>query len=188
MYSMTTKAKRLRIEFGSIILRAPELNDETEFIARSKGSRASHKGLVNPPAEPGSFREYVALNDSETNKVFLVEVAQTGEIAGATNLSQIFLKGFCSAYLGYYLFDGFRGRGLMTDAITALLNQSFKDFGLHRIEANIQPWNDASIRLVKRCGFTKEGFSRKYLEVRGERRDHERWAIIRDDWIQMNNQ
>ncbi|MEO6334619.1 MAG: GNAT family protein, partial [Pyrinomonadaceae bacterium] len=44
------------------------------------------------------------------------------------------------------------------------------------------PTNLPSIRVLTRCGFTKEGFSRRYLKIGGRWRDHERWAIIRDDW------
>jgi [ribosomal protein S5]-alanine N-acetyltransferase len=47
---------------------------------------------------------------------------------------------------------------------------------LHRVEANAQPVNDASIRLIKSLGFTREGYSRRYLKIGGRSRDHERWA------------
>lgn len=61
------------------------------------------------------------------------------------------------------------------------VDYAFWTLGLH-LEANIQPENIASIKLVKRLGFTKEGFSRRYLKVNGEWRDHERWALTVEDW------
>tara|TARA_R110002167_G_scaffold68996_1_gene194675 strand:+ start:643 stop:834 length:192 start_codon:yes stop_codon:yes gene_type:complete len=54
---------------------------------------------------------------------------------------------------------------------------------LHRLEANIQPDNIASIKLVANNGFIKEGFSRNYLKVGGvEWKDHERWASVNANW------
>jgi len=49
---------------------------------------------------------------------------------------------------------------------------------LHRLEANIQSSNAASIALVRACGFRKEGFTPKYLKVYGRWRNHERWAVL----------
>ncbi len=57
---------------------------------------------------------------------------------------------------------------------------AFKELGLHRLEANIQPGNLASIALVKRLGFKQEGYSQRYLKIGGEWRDHERWALLAD--------
>ena len=62
----------------------------------------------------------------------------------------------------------------MSKALRGTTDYAFEALGLHRLEANIQPWNENSIALVKRCGFTKEGFSRKYLKIDGEWRDHEK--------------
>ena len=54
--------------------------------------------------------------------------------------------------------------------------------GLNRVEANIMPHNEASVRLVRRAGFRKEGYSPRYLKIAGRWSDHERWALIRDEW------
>ena len=64
-----------------------------------------------------------------------------------------------------------------------MLRHAFDTLRLHRLEANIQPSNQASIALVRRAGFTREGFSRRYPKINGRWRDHERWAILREDWL-----
>lgn len=65
----------------------------------------------------------------------------------------------------------------MSEGLRLVLRHAFGPLGLHRLEANIQPKNRSSIRLVRRAGFRREGFSPRYLRVLGRWRDHERWAI-----------
>ena len=66
----------------------------------------------------------------------------------------------------------------MTEGLTLVIGKAFGALGLHRLEANVQPDNDASIRLVRRLGFRREGYSPRYLKINGRWRDHERWAIL----------
>ncbi|MBC8106827.1 MAG: GNAT family N-acetyltransferase [Anaerolineae bacterium] len=70
----------------------------------------------------------------------------------------------------------------MTEAMELLLRHAFTKMKLHRLEANIQPDNSASIALVQRCGFRMEGRSPRYLKIAGRWRDHGRWAITIEDW------
>lgn len=69
----------------------------------------------------------------------------------------------------------------MSQAVELTVKYAFKELGLHRLEANIQPENVRSIALVKRLGFQKEGFSPRYLQIDGVWRDHERWALLADE-------
>ncbi|HET9205437.1 MAG TPA: GNAT family protein, partial [Burkholderiaceae bacterium] len=69
-------------------------------------------------------------------------------------------------------------QGLMREGLQAVVRHAFTQLKLHRLEANIQPGNVASIALVQACGFSKEGYSPRYLKIAGRWRDHERWAIV----------
>lgn len=128
------------------------------------------------------FEAFLARSEKPENECFLIIRKRDDAIAGMINLSQIFYGPFCNAYLGYGLGVKFTGEGLMTEAVELVLRFAFKDLKLHRVEANVQPENVPSIAVLQRCGFTREGFSRKYLKVGGKWRDHERFAIIKEDW------
>jgi [ribosomal protein S5]-alanine N-acetyltransferase len=104
--------------------------------------------------------------------------ADSGGVVGVITISAIVMGLFRSAFLGYYGMVDLAGRGLMTEALKLSCDYAFKEIGLHRVEANIQPANDKSVALVRRVGFVKEGFSRRYLRIDGEWRDHERWALL----------
>ena len=97
------------------------------------------------------------------------------------NISEIVRGAFRSGYLGYYAFTPYAKRGLMTEGVSLVIGDAFRRLGLHRLEANIQPANKVSIRLVRRLGFRREGSSPRYLKIRGRWRDHERWAVLADE-------
>lgn len=107
-----------------------------------------------------------------------------GELAGVVNLSEIVRGSFQSAYLGYYAFSPHDRQGHMTRGLRAALREAFRTLRLHRVEANLQPGNVASRRLVRRLGFRREGYSPRYLKISGRWRDHERWALTIEDWLQ----
>ncbi|MEP6901234.1 MAG: GNAT family protein [Actinomycetota bacterium] len=176
------KNENLKLAGTKLYLRYPKLEDCAEFIALAGSSQKFHRKLVNPAKDEESFRRYVERSMAKENEFLLICRYKDEKIAGAVNLSQIFRLGFQNCYLGYYLFKDFVGEGLMTEAVGLILRHAFKNLKLRRVEANFQPENKSSIAVLQKNGFTKEGFSRKYLKVGGRWRDHERWAIIREDW------
>jgi ribosomal-protein-alanine N-acetyltransferase len=76
----------------------------------------------------------------------------------------------------------------MSEGLALVLDYAFGALDLHRIESNIQPNNAASLALVKRLGFRKEGFSPAFLRIDGEWRDHERWAMLNEEWMAAHHQ
>ena len=103
-------------------------------------------------------------------------------IVGYVNLSQIVRGVFQSAYMGYQVFAPYASQGYMTAAMPLVLRLVFRTLKLHRVEANIQPTNAASLAVVRRAGFRKEGYSPRYLKIAGRWRDHERWTMTVEDW------
>jgi ribosomal-protein-alanine N-acetyltransferase len=104
-----------------------------------------------------------------------------GALAGVVNLNNIIGGGLQQAFVGYYGLAPHYGQGYMTEGLKLVVEHAFVDLRLHRLEANIQPANEPSKKLAQRAGFRYEGFSPRYLQVGGEWRDHERWALVSDD-------
>ena len=165
-----------------VYLRELRESDYDELALRFAASRNHLRGFAATNFDRQRFQEILASSKLETNEAFLICTTDDDAIAGQITLSQIFRKSFQNAYLGYQLFTGFTGNGFMTEAVGLVLRKAFLDLELHRIEANVQPDNKASLAVLRRNGFTKEGFSKRYLKIGGRWRDHERWAIVKEDW------
>jgi [ribosomal protein S5]-alanine N-acetyltransferase len=166
-----------------VVLRTPTLDDQDEFIACVRASRSHFRPwITNMPETPERYAAYVARTDDPRAAPFFACRKEDGAIVGFLNISEIVRGPLKSAFLGYGAVAGFAGQGYMTEALQLLLREAFTRIGLHRLEANIQPGNTASIALAKRGGFELEGFSPRYLKVGGRWRDHERWAIRAETW------
>jgi [ribosomal protein S5]-alanine N-acetyltransferase len=163
---------------AAVNLRRPGIRHADQFISAVRRSRALHKGLVSPPADLDAYERYLKSLRKSTHVGFLVVPEGGEEIAGVVNVSEIVRGAFQSAYLGYYAFEPFAGKGLMFRGIRKVIRHCFGSLKLHRLEANIQPENLRSIALVRRLGFEREGYSPRYLKICGRWRDHERWALL----------
>ena len=167
---------------GGVLLRHPVARDRDEFLERVRASRKLHGRWVSAPADVEAFAAWLKRTKGSDVESLLVCRRDDGAIAGVYNISQIFYGHFCSAYLGYYAFAPFVGRGYMREGLQLVLRHAFGPLGLHRLEANIQPENAPSIALVAGAGFHLEGRSPRYLKIAGRWRDHERWAILAEEF------
>jgi [ribosomal protein S5]-alanine N-acetyltransferase len=158
-------------------IRRPRADDCDEFINLIRASTALHDPWVDMPNTPERFEIYLRSRQSTTDDGYLICDLASTKIVGVINLNCIVRGFFQSAYLGYAVGAPYARQGYMTEGINLVTRHAFAQLNLHRVEANIQPTNAASIALVRKCGFHKEGFSPNYLRVAGEWRDHERWAL-----------
>lgn len=163
---------------SKILLEPLQSDNQTEFLAAVAASKQLHRPWVNPPASPELFQAFAQRMQGSVNHGFLVRIAKTRQLVGFIEVTNIVRGVFQSGYLGYYAFASHERQGLMTQAVRLLVKKAFSELHLHRLEANIQPENRASVALVRACGFVQEGYSERYLKIRGRWRDHERWAIL----------
>jgi ribosomal-protein-alanine N-acetyltransferase len=165
-----------------VYLRAPGRADEAEFVGLMRSSRSFHRPWATAPTDPDRFAAYLADSSRGDFEAMLLCRSQDDAILGFFNLSHITRGLLQSAYLGYAIGKPYAGHGYMREGLDLVLYHAFTALRLHRVEANIQPGNKASIALARGAGFRREGFSPRYLKIGGRWRDHERWAILADEW------
>lgn len=93
-----------------------------------------------------------------------------------------FSPGFHCAEIGYELHPAHWGKGLMPEAVTAMLAYGFQEMGLHRVEANPLAGNDSSHRLLQKLGFRHEGTLRQRHFFRGQFIDQLYYGLLSEEW------
>jgi [ribosomal protein S5]-alanine N-acetyltransferase len=176
-------------DFGPYRLRMPEKGDFAAWAALRGASRAFlqpwEPSWPEDDLTPEAFRRRVAryrqerLNDSSYS--FLLFRREEGVLLGGLTLAHIRRRAAMSANLGYWMGAGHAGNGIMSAAVPAICRLAFGSLGLERIEAACLPENHASIRVLEKAGFKREGFARAYLSIAGMRRDHLLFALLKSD-------
>jgi ribosomal-protein-alanine N-acetyltransferase len=151
---------------------------EQQFIDSISHSRKLHAPWVSLPSTAQEFQSYLARVQDPSGAAFVIWEWSSDGFAGIVQITNIVMDPFRSAHVDFYAFSGFEGKGLLKQGLTHVVKEVFRTLKLHRLEANIQPENQAAIALAKSCGFKLEGFSPAFMKVGGRWRDHERWALL----------
>ena len=165
-----------------IRLERPSARREQEYLDAALRSRPLHRGFVVAATTSAEYRSYLRRSRRDNQESFFVVDAQSGALAGVVNINDIVRGSELSGRLGYYAFVPHAGRGLMLEALQLVIGLAFGELGLHRLEANVQTANRRSVSLLKGLEFRREGTARGYLKIGNRWRDHERWALLKDDW------
>ncbi|HBF60706.1 MAG TPA: 30S ribosomal protein S5 alanine N-acetyltransferase [Methyloceanibacter sp.] len=177
------------IETERVVLRAPQMSDYpawAELRATSRDFLVPWEPLWAPDElSRASFRRRVRhyLRDMREDMGYALFVydTQSTALVGGITLCNVRRGVTQSCTLGYWVGAAHAKRGYMTAAVRAVVPFVFDSLELHRLEAACLPTNTASMRLVKRVGFTREGLARRYLRINGDWRDHVLYALLDTD-------
>ena len=163
-----------------VALRPLASRDQSEFLALVAASAGLHHPWMSLPATAQEFRAYRTRYEQPDHESLLICMRDTGAIAGMVNINNIIRGRFQNGSISYAAFAPTAGQGYMSEGLGLVLRYAFQQLRLHRLDAQIQPGNHASLKLVRRLGFRMEGYSPDLLFIDGAWRDHERWAITSD--------
>lgn len=127
-------------------------DDEEQFLEVMRKSKDFYSPFVTPITDKENFQQYYAKSRTESLKSYLAMDA-SDTIVGVFTISEIVRGCFQSGYLGYGANVEFAKKGVMSHALKLVLEKVFDELKLHRVEANIQPANIASVKFVMKNGF-----------------------------------
>jgi ribosomal-protein-alanine N-acetyltransferase len=186
-----------RIVTERLVLRPPRPNDVPE-MRRALRNNAAHlrpwsvaPGPGEDPASLASVSRAVLQHRREWKRgqtFVLVIVPREDErrVVGRIALGGVLRGAFQNAYLGYWIDQQQQGRGLTTEAVCAMTAFAFSAAGLHRVQAAVMPRNGASLRVLEKVGYRREGVAERYLCIAGRWEDHMLYAITAEEWAKAH--
>lgn len=122
--------------------------------------------------------EWKEMQEMKCLRFFLFQKNDSTRIIGTINVSNIRMGCLKKASIGYKIDHRYWDQGYAKEACNTILDILFLELGLHRIEAEIMPSNQPSLRLIESLGFTKEGLEREAGEINGKWEDHYLYAKL----------
>jgi [ribosomal protein S5]-alanine N-acetyltransferase len=172
---------------AKVLLRPPMMDDFKAWVDLRKASR----GFLEP-WEPAwqddeftrtAFRFrlhiYNKLSLEDRGQALFMFSPADNTLVGGLNLNNVRRGAAQMATLGYWVGQPFARQGFMTDGLKLVLPYVFDELGLHRLEAACLPRNLPSIALLKKAGFTEEGYAKDYLKIADKWEDHILFAKLK---------
>lgn len=182
-----------RIVTERLVLRPARTSDVPE-VRRALRANAEHLrpwSVAPAPGEDPAAVTYVSRavlrhrREWKHGQSFVMFISPRNEetrIIGRIALGGILRGAFQSAHLGYWIDAEHQGRGLMTEAVRAVTSFAFGAARLHRVQAAVMPGNRASLRVLEKAGYRREGSAARYLCIAGVWEDHVLFAVTVEDW------
>jgi ribosomal-protein-alanine N-acetyltransferase len=182
---------RSLIETERLSLGLPEPADAAAIVAYYRDNRA-HLEPWSPTWPAGFFTEDFwreqarsARQDFRAGTAVRMIVALRAEprvVIGNLSLTQVVRGPAHHCVIGYSLAEAAQGQGYMMEAVSGAVAYAFDDLRLHRVMAGYMPHNRRSAAVLRRAGFTVEGYARDYIRIDGQWEDHILTAIVNPSW------
>jgi ribosomal-protein-alanine N-acetyltransferase len=178
------------LSWGSVELHPPRRRDAEEWsrvrLANEAWLAPWEPTAVGPWAArhtPGAYRAMrrAVLRRAAMGLSLPFVVRVEGRFAGQVTIDNVVRGALRSGNLGYWMDRAVAGRGLGSLAVALVCDHAFGPARLHRLQADIRPENAPSRGLVRRLGFRHEGLLRRYLDIDGDWRDHDTFALLAED-------
>ncbi len=183
------RAWPVELSAGPVLLRPPRMRDgrawseirlrNERWLAQweptSTVAWAERHGISSWPALCGALRK-----SGRNGTMLPFVVTYGGMFAGQVNVSNIVQGVLKGCTIGYWVDGALAGRGITPTAVALVIDHCFAT-GLHRVEIDIRPENDASLRVVEKLGLRREGYYERFLDIGGAWRDHVAFAVTPED-------
>lgn len=186
--------QEINVADGSLYLKTPTNADYNQWVQL----RHESKSFLKPwePLWPEDdlstigfrrrMKSYAQQRYNGTARTYFLFTRGDNKLVGGISLTRIAYGMTRSAMLGYWMGVHHAGKGHMRKAVPAMLDFAFNELKLKRVEAACLPRNLTSINLLKKSGFSEEGYAREYLEINSVREDHILFAILSSEYAQQN--
>jgi ribosomal-protein-alanine N-acetyltransferase len=188
--NLSSPASNVRLNGVKVYLRPPAERDWRAYV----DVRSASRKFLEPwePAWPPDalgreaftrrLNRYAADWRDDVGHSFFIFRKTDDALVGGISLSNVRRGVAQCGTLGYWIGEAHARNGYMTEALRLILDFCFGQLALHRIEAACLPHNEASQQLLLRAGFTKDGYARQYLKIRGEWHDHLLFSLLAEDF------
>ncbi len=175
------------IKTDRLILKIVDSSDAhivTEFLKRGRDLFEKYESLKPDMYYTEIFQknvldsEFAAMQAKRYLRYYVFKRSNPNLIIGTVSFGNVTDSPYNNSTIGYKFDPFFHNQGYAIESINAVLDEAFSYLGLHRLMAYIMPNNSASIKLIEKAGFTKEGYMKKAIKVRGQWEDHLLYALL----------
>lgn len=152
--------------------------DMDEYLAGVQRSEELHRDLVWAPSTEGEFKLW--FDSLGENKFGGVLTVPSQGVVGFININDILRHPYHKGVLGFGMFFPHNRKGFMTQGLALAIQYAWQNLGLHRLEADVQPTNVPSQRVLIMNGFELEALSKKYVQMDGIWLDHYRFSLLNE--------
>ena len=185
----------VRIESDRLKLRTfveSDAKDLAELLQRNKYFWATYEPLHEAEfyTEEAQFRkilESLHLQRSNREYSFGIYKKESNQLIGHISLYAIKRLPYSSAFIGYSIDESHTGKGIATEAVEQVVQFAFNVVNIHRIEAYVSPKNLASVKVLEKSNFTREGLLRKLLYINGSWEDHYMYSLLQEEFSQIHH-